>query len=44
MHDFTHETNLTLIDNGDDYDVEWERINHQCPILNNSIVENNFFC
>ena len=24
---FTHETNLTLIDNGDDYDVEWERKN-----------------
>jgi hypothetical protein len=23
----THETNLTLIDNDDDYDVEWERKN-----------------
>ncbi len=22
---FTHETNLTLIDNDDDYDVEWVR-------------------
>ncbi len=41
---FTHVTNLTLTDNGDDNDVEWERNNYQCPILNNSLVENNFFC